>query len=86
MVYYYRARYYGQYSGSFLSRDRKRHSVFLNSYLYVDDGPTARIDPLAQLEGFGGEVVIPAPPTAHRPCRFFEYSMRPIGGRVPNAM
>jgi RHS repeat-associated protein len=44
-VYYYRARHYGQYSGTFLSRDPIRDRVLLNGYSYVGQMPVDAVDP-----------------------------------------
>jgi RHS repeat-associated protein len=48
--YYYRARYYDQTSGRFLSRDPRHPDAELNFYSYVDSLPTGAIDPMGRVK------------------------------------
>jgi RHS repeat-associated protein len=44
-LYYYRARYYDQSTGRFISQDPVRFTAGMNSYSYVRNNPVLRIDP-----------------------------------------
>ena len=50
-LYYYRARYYDAKAGRFIGEDPIRWAGGLNLFAYVDDRPTAYVDPLGLESG-----------------------------------
>jgi len=56
-LYYYRARYYDQTSGRFLTEDPTRFHAGINFYSYVSNSPVDNADPMGlyQLKGFPPE-------------------------------